>query len=60
VLEVLNISRLGLVSLEPVGLFENLTETLVLVDATYNQLFHISPSTFLPLTGLKAAYLAGR
>jgi hypothetical protein len=59
-LEVLNISRLGLVSLDPVGLFENLASTLVVVDASNNQLFHVAPTTFLPLTGLKTALLVGK
>jgi hypothetical protein len=59
-LEVLNISRLGLVSLDPVGLFENLASTLVLIDASNNQLFHVAPATFLPLTALKTALLVGK
>ncbi|XP_059484499.1 protein singed wings 2 [Neocloeon triangulifer] len=58
-LQVLNISRLGLVALEPPGLFDNLANTLVVLDASHNQLHQLAAATLSQLTYLKAAYFEG-
>ncbi|KAF4523876.1 hypothetical protein B566_EDAN010194 [Ephemera danica] len=59
ILESLNISRLGLVNLGPAGLLDSLSATLRSLDASHNHLTTLAPVTFLPLTVLDIALLAG-
>ncbi|XP_065347508.1 protein singed wings 2 isoform X2 [Cloeon dipterum] len=58
-LQMLNISHLGLVSLEPAGLFDYLAASLTVLDVSHNQLHYLAHTTLTPLLNLRLAYFEG-